>query len=422
MAVSDAVNVTSQPILVTAVNTGIPQNANMQRDALVAKPITSWPFATNTGANAWTWYDTGGSLTAPAHASPAGQLEMTKSAGQAIPVYGSWESPKDPSVAVKARWGAVLRARFRMRGSVDGAQSPSIRFRAIWTQVKQQSGAWIPDFLSQDWNDDLYVWYQTLAAPLAIAGREPGTAGQTYTVLYYPQQIDTLMTTSAIVYFGCDLLDADSFMSANDAGTIILDQVDVDSLARPSMGAAGMTSVPQLTYTTAGGWGWNYARQAISGAGYPPPNSTGLTTSTATGIRVTTVRGNQMQEVSFVSPGGTPLESGKYYRALFTAGSSMTPGGDFPPETRFGFSSSRLVYVADKHLKGGGLFSNLKSTGTPAEVWMCAPSPSSTTQTENMSLRFEALVLTPTDTVFGKNISGAVWITRVQTEKMTNVP
>jgi len=334
-------------------------------------------------------------------------------------VYGSWESPKDPSLALHARWGAVLRARFRMRGSVNGDASPSIRFRAIWTRVMQQAGSWVPDFQNQDFNDDLYIWYQSLGAPFSVPGREPGTAGKTFTLLYYPQQTDTLMTTTGIVYLGCDLLDADTLNPTGDAGTLILDQVDVDSFARPSPGV-GMTSVPQLSYTTVGNWGWTYARQVISGA---PANNTGLTTSVATGIRVNTVRGNAMQEISFVSPGGLALESGKYYRAIFRAHSSMTPGGDFPPETRFGFVSSRLVFINDKHLMGGGLYSNLKSTGSDAEVWICAPTPFATSNTENMALRFEALVLLPTYAQFGnKNMSGSVWISSVRTEKMTVVP
>lgn len=410
MIVSDGVAVTSQAMIVKMANTGVGASTDpaAQKDARVPQVSKSYTF--NTNQESWTWFTIGG-FPAPTQAVSAGRLRMTEAAAQTPTVFGAWESPKAPTVALKNRWGCIMRARYKLFSSVAGKPCPGFRIRAIWTKVNQVGTEWIPNFLSQDMNDsaEIQVFTSDLDI-LFVPGRDPGTAGQTYTMLYYPQQTDTLMASDAITYITCDLLDQDTF--GDDSGELSIDQVDVDGLARPAIGTG--TSVPALS-TTGDFRQWSTFRNLLDASG----NQTGvtITSNTVSGITITGPRGTFLWNYGALSP-GVALTSGRYYRAVFTCTSSQTPGGDFAPTLRTGVVGGRLVWVANKTLEGGGTYSMLTSTPKEFEMWFCAPSPypATSTQTEPMSLRLEAYSLSAVNFVFNKNVSGTLSTSKVVTE------
>lgn len=429
LVVSDTTNYTSQAVVVQSVNTGANASTdpNAQKDALVGQSQKSFTFAST--QEGWNWYDQAVVYPAPTHALAGGRLTMTESATQNPIVFGAWESSQDPTSAntLKQRWGCVLRARFRLF-SPTGQAAPGMRLRALWYRMTRSGSVWIPDFLNQDFNAFTENSILTLD-PLYVPGREPGTTGKTYTLLYYPIQTDKLMTTSAATYLGCDLVDTDTF--GNDSGAIEIDQVDVDGLPHPEIGVgaklnnAAPTAVAGLSFN--GNFNtWTGAIVKIPAAGLTP-SSTGLVMSaTAARVSATFAPGNQLYQVAFLSPAAsaTRLDSGKYYRAAFYCTSSQVSGGNFGPTTRVGIISSRFVWWTTVALDGGGLYSSLNATPSPIEVWAEAPSPypQASTQSEAMQVRWESYILLGTNQLFNKQVSGTNTCTKVVTESWPAIP
>lgn len=432
LVVSDTTNYTSQAVVVQSVDTGANASTdpNAQKDALVGQSQKSFPFTST--QEGWNWFDQAAAFGAPTHALSGGSLTMTETVGQRATalggiVLGGWESSQDPTSAnsLKQRWGCVLRARFQLT-SPNGASSPGIRLRALWYRVTRLGPMWVPDYLNQDFNAFTETSILT-TDPVDVPGREPGTTGKTFTLLYYPIQTDKLMTTSAVTYLGCDLVDTDAF--GPDGGTIALNQVDVDGLPHPEIGGklnnAAPTAVAGLSFNgNFNTWTGNISK--IPAAGFTP-TSTGLVISaTAARVSVTFAPTNQLYVVAFLSPAAsaTRLDSGKYYRAAFYCTSSQVSGGNFGPTTRVGIISSRFVWWTTMALDGGGLYSSLNTTPSPIEVWAQAPSPfpQASTQSEAMQVRWESFVLLSPNQAFNKVISGTNTCTKVVTESWPAVP
>jgi hypothetical protein len=301
-----------------------------------------------------------------------------------------------------------------MFGSVVGVASPGFRFRAIWTHVGLAGSVWIPNFFSPDWNENHEQQILTFDI-LAIPDRSPGTSGRTYTVLYYPQQYEKLMSTDAIVYVAADLMDLDS-ISMTDHGMLSVADVVVDGIGHPAIGSG--TAVPAWTTTNFTSWARN-VKNLSSGA----PTTAGLiATAGATNITVTVQPGNAFLEAAF-SSAGARMDVSRYYRAAFYC-TSTASGSVYAPNVRPGFTSSRLIWVAQEDLAGGGVYSKLGAQPKVIEVWGTPPTaePPSTAESEEMSLRWESYVIGPTHQVFGNNIYGTVRCTKVQGESFPAVP
>jgi hypothetical protein len=382
--------------------TSIDESAAGPGDRLVPVSSTSYPFAA--GQESWTYFNDP-SLTVPTESWAAGSLQMVAPAGGTNVVFGAWEGPKNPAVAESPRFGCVLRGRFQIRSSADGQTVPGIRMRAVTTHVMDAGGGtWIPDFLSQDLNSDLTVNYFTPDFGY-VANREPGIAGKTYDILSWPQQIDSLMSTSVISYFTCDILDLDKSFS-DDSGTISIDQVDFDGVDRPAAGTG--TAVPGLSTLT--GWAGNVS--PIDPAQLVAP----VFNIGANGpVSLVCALGTQWYDAAALSP-AVALDAGQYYRAIFTVSSTAVPGGDFGPTFRLGFVSSAFAFSADKNLVGGGLLSAIGTTPEDYEVWMQAP-PAAGAQTEPISVRFQSWLLN-SNVGFpsNKNVSGTIDTTAVSVE------
>jgi len=249
--VSDGTGISSQPIIVKTVNTsGDP--TGKQHDQKIPQSTRSYTF--NSTAEGWRWFDMSPGFPGPAgpNIQSGGRLRMVELVTQTQPiVYGRWESSYDPATALRAKWGCIMRARYKMYSTVDGMNCPGMRFLAWWTHVMNAGGTagWIQDWVNQDFADEYEMDYHTTnISGIFVPGREPGTAGQTYTFLYYPQQIDTL--TTGIVWISADLLDMDTFN--NDAGEISIDQVDVDGIPCPEVGTG--TRVNQFSSSSFSTW------------------------------------------------------------------------------------------------------------------------------------------------------------------------
>ena len=423
MYVSDGIAISSQPISMTTANTGAnaASDPNAPKDSKVLQSIKSFAFASS--SEGWTWFDNTPAIPAPTHTAAGGLLTQTETANTANVVYGAWESPQDPTAtgAIKSRFGCVLRARFKLSStSASGQeqQTPGFRFRVWWTRVIWDAvrGGYIPDFYNPDFTDLYEAQYSTNDA-MYVTGRVPGTPGKTYTVLYYPQQIDTLMTTNAITYMSCDLLDDD--ITGNDAGVINIDQVDVDGFDRPEIGAPGMTSVPALSVASDfSSWAFSRYQNKLD---VSASTATLVQSANAAGITISCSPGTSLWEAGFNSA-GVALRNGRYYRVLFRAKSSQTAGGDAVPVVRAGLISDLFSAWCNKRLEGGATFATLASTGTDYEFWYAAPTNlQSSSNTETFSVRFEGYIITSPD-LRNKQQSGMIGCTRVTTEYMLALP
>jgi len=365
------------------------------------------------GTEGWQWFEMPKSTVVgpAAHVVEHGSLKMTESAGGGAEiVYGAWESPKDPVVAAHARWGSLVRVRYHMRSSVGGARCPGFRFRAHTVHAVYAGGQWVPDFLNQDFNSSMEVFYPTPnSSDLFVPGREPGI-GRVYTLLYWPEMTPTLGMDNVVMYFTCDLADAAKSLW-DDAGMLYLDQVEIDYLDCPPLGSG--RAEPALSFTDFSSW--TTSTQAI-GASF---NGAGLQVKTGpTSISITVAPANRWFEAAAYS-NAVPLESGRYYRMVYRITSTATPGGDFGPTVRVGLPSSRFAFNANKELWGGGLWAAFYSTTTPFEIWVEAPSALSPTLglTEPMQLRFESwLTENPIGFPWFKTVSGTVRCHEVFTE------
>lgn len=405
--VSDGTNTDNQTVTITSENTGSPGTAG---DRLVPAGQVSWTFATT--SEGWNWVSVPAVYTEPAHTAGGGNLQMTEASGGTNIVYGGWETPQDPAILPDNTLGSIKRARFAMRSSVDGQTCPGFRIKAVTYPVVQSGGSWIPDFTSQDFNASEEAHFYT-ADPFYVAGREPGTAGKTYTILSYPEQTESLMSTTVVTYFGVELLDMDKTFS-NDSGTLYVDQVDIDCLDRPAVGTG--TAVPSLSFTDFSGWATT--QNAIGGGGTPNPPAI---TATATGISCTLTNTNAWFDDTALSP-AVALTPGAYYRVLFTVSITGISGTDFGPTCRTGLVSSRFNWSTVKNLSGGGLLANIGSTPQPFEAWAVGP-PATAATTENCSVRFETwLTNNNTGFPFNRNVSGTIRATQVVVEQFPAPP
>ncbi len=371
-------------------------------------PQTVFDFAND--SQAWTWFDYAGIFVQPGHGWNAGALEMSETATDQI-VYGTWESPKNPAVAVRPAMGRVFRAKYHMRSSVSGAACPGFRFRAVAAHaIEQTPGVWRHDFANSDFNSHVELFCSTLDF-FHIAGREPGPTGQTYTHLYYPEQVSMLNDPGVVVYFTCDLCDIDTL--DRDAGTIYIDRVDIDSFERPAEGTG--RACPNLTFSDFSSW-TSHAMPINS-----QYDGTDLSVScSADNISIHILPGNQWFEAYAFSPSVT-LTPGKYYRAIFRVTGSAYQIDDLPPTIRAGFASSKFVFSSSKDLYGGADEAGYDATQqTPFEVWLVAPTedPATPGRTEPIRLRFESwLADSNSGWPFYRVVSGALECWQVDTER-----
>jgi hypothetical protein len=411
--VSDGTNTGSQTVKITSID----ESAAGPGDRLIPLPGLSFSFAAN--EEGWIWFSDA-SITQPTHQWSGGALTMTEAAGGTDPaIFGSWETPKNPSLLPPLRLGCIQRARYQVRGSVDGEGSPGIRMRAVTGKVMEYTpGQWTGDFTSQDFNSDLTVNYWTPPAPNYEAGREPGTAGKTYTLLNWPQQIESLMATDTATYFSCDILDMYKGFS-DDSGTISVEQVDIDGIDRPDRGTGtAVSGLSGTDFSIAAGWSAN--AQGLIASGYVLPTWS----QSATQISLNVQPGAMYFDAAALGP-AVALEPGGYYRVIFTVTSTAQAGtGDFGPTFRCGFVGSTFAFSADKNLKGGGLLSTISTTPEEYEVWMEAPPVASgVTQTEPISVRFQSWLLdSNTGFPFNQNVSGTITCTEVFVEQFPVPP
>lgn len=344
-------------------------------------------FQFSTNAQGWTWFDYSPALVAPLHGHNDVDdcLDMVETAGDQV-VFGSWETPKNPLLAIQPISGLVYRARYSLRSSVDGAACPGFRMRAATAHVIDTGGGvYQPDFSNQDFFPDHELFYSTLNA-FHLAGREPGTAGKTYTLLAYPGPSPSLQDPDVIMYFTCDLLDLDTFDS--DAGMISIDSVTIDSF--PGIAALFTGArVPELSFNDTTGANtfsdWAPLLMPLDPANI---NITGIgVDKTDDELRITVQPGNRWF-VATISSEGTPLESGHYYAAGFRIAATTPDPANFAPTVRAGFYSKSLVFSCDKQLAGGA--TNARFTDTPQWFWvfMEAPSEQAAGHTEDIGLRF----------------------------------
>lgn len=357
----------------------------------------------------WTWFDESPNFEAPAHAWSGGALLATETDSDQL-VFGSWESTKNPATAMHPTPGQVYRVRYQLRSSVDGVTCPGFRFRAATTHAFESTpGVWQPDFGDPDINSTFELFYSTLNV-FHIPGREPGTAGQTYTLLYYPEQTSSLYDYDVVIYFTFDLLDLEG-PTETDAGTLSLEQVDIDSFSRPTQGTG--TAVPGMTYSNF--LSWQGGKQQIG----TPYNDAGLTVFPgATGISITVASGNQWFEAYALSP-VSRLTSGKYYRTIMTVASTGIPVNHIAPTVRAGFASSHFVFGANKQLAGGGTLARFGIAPQPFEIWTVAPTaePGIPGLTEPIHLRFESWLGENAATwPLYKEVAGTVTLSNVVTE------
>jgi hypothetical protein len=411
MAVSDGTKVDSQTVTVTSMNT--PNNDPSQpRDGIVPHRLKTWTFAG--GPEGWTYLTASGTVPpSPGQSSTGGALAIDETPHGAAITYGTWESPKSPADGIALRWGQVMRARYEVVSTVGGKPTPSLRLRAVWTHVLQSGGSWNVDFLNQDYSDndeaefissDLDIFY--------VDGRTPGTTPKTYTLLYYPQQIDTLMSSTAVVIISFDLCDVDSLPGSADAGKLSLNECIVDALDRPATNSPTATAVPGLTFSSF--TAWTPSTKVLDATGN---NAGTLPVCGATQIQITVAGTNKLFQAATASPNPVALDTGLYYRVIFTVTSTQA-SGNFGPTILAGFGSSRMVGTATKQLQGGGTWNLIGTTPAEFEVWMEGPSPlaPSTTQTEPWYLRFESWLGVNPNILFNRTVAGTLRCTGVVTQ------
>lgn len=417
--VSDGTASRSESVIVTTINTN--GTAGSQGDALVTPVLRRWQFASN--ADGWNWTDQGGpplSYAVPTHQWNAGSLEIGKTAAATKITYGAYESPRSPTDGVQPKLGCIYRAAFKMRGSGNATPAgfPGFRLTTITSHMVNAGGQWSPNFATQDYVDNAKVVWDTIF--FHIAGREPTATAKNYEILSYPfQAAETLLSTDTVTIFSCDLLD--NAYTDNDLGTISVDEVVVDAIDRPELGAG--TRIDALTSSTFASGSWTGEHKNINSGGVY--NDTGLVTAVQSGALVITVApGNQSFEAYLQLTNGVALEAGKWYRMNWQISATVPAGENFGPRVRVALTSTRFIWVAHKDLDGGGLVAVFESTPKEFELWAVAPSPGLTgTATEPMRPVFESwLTASNTNWPFYKTIAGTVRATALVTEVFDAVP
>lgn len=393
--VSDGTTVTQGSMKITTVDTD--GSAGSQGDAVLPPVVASFTF--DAGAEGWNWFQITG-ITAPSHAAAGGALTITEAAGvKPDIVYGAYESPQDPAVAVTPKLGCIQRARYQIAstGHATAAACPGFRLRAATVHVIDAGGGtWTPDFANLDYTSLDQVYYSTLNFIMnngQYDGRVPG-AGQEYTVMLYPRQISENLLSDdpnspVVHYFTLDLLDLEA-ASDGDGGTLSLDSVMVDSIDRPEIGTG--TAVPALSFATAdfGSGAWSAGVQPLPPG---PMDAVGLTaTATAAGLTIDVQVGNEFFDAYAEHTNGVAIEPGRTYRLAFMCTSDEQPGGNVGPLVRTSLDSSNFVWNAFKELSGGSLLARLTDTPSLMELWLVAPSENSSTPglTEPMKPKFNS--------------------------------
>ena len=391
MYVSDATTVTQGTMKVTTVDTD--GSAGSQGDAVLPPAVANYGF--DSGAEGWNWFEIP-SLNIPTHSAGGGALTMTEAATHDNIVFGAYESPQDPALAVAPKLGCIQAARYQMGStSATGAQNPGFRLPGATVHVIDAGGgSWVPDFASLDYNSLDQVQYGTIDFIMGggeYGSRVPG-AGQEYSVMCFPRQIaENLLSddlnSPVVHYFSADMLDLEGQVE-NDAGTLTVDTVTVESIDRPEIGTG--TAVPELTFATADfGTGWSTGQKALDGTSI---QGTVTATADATGltIDVGTQAGNF--EVWCEHTAGVALDVGRTYRIAFWLTSDEQPGSNAGPLVRVNVDSSAFIYNTVKELKGGSLLCRLTDQPSLMEIWMVAPSEKASTagMTEEMKLKFSS--------------------------------
>lgn len=412
---SDGTTVTSEAITVTTVNTD--NSAGSQGDALVAPTVKEFTFAT--GAEGWTWASITG-YDVPNHQAANGSLEMTEAAGpHTNVVYGGYESSKDPAQGMHPKVGCILRARVQMRSNAaSGVATPGFRIRVFTGHMVQFNGEFVPDFTNQDYLDEQQVQFSSLDFA-AVGNREPGASGKTYTMLYYPQQVpETLLAPNVTTFFAVEMLDTEG---GNDAGTLFVDDVKVDAIDRPELGAG--TAIDAWTTTSFVAASWNTGTNKLDNTNY---NGTGLTVGVQSGaLAITVASGNQWFE-SYAEPAtGINLTPGNYYRFAWMV-TSTESSENFGPRVRVAIASERFVWIAFKELAGGALLARFDTTPKLMEMWAVAPTAdpqNADGKTEGTKPRFESWLTTSnTGFPFFKTVAGTVRAVSVTTEEFQPIP
>lgn len=426
--VTDQTKVDSQPVVITSLNTGLTTPTATNVDRLVGELLQSYDFAT--GPQGWTftaYNDPATTISAATNPTVAGSLAVAETATQSPTVYGTWQSPSIPTAtdAIHMRWGTVLRARYQVRATgttdPDGFDCPGFRMRASWAHMIQSGSSWIVDLLNADTLDDYELNYLTMnlaAANIGVPGRSPGATAKEFTLLYYPQQIETLSSSDTVSWVSFDLLDVDFF--GNDAGTLVVDQVDIDVFDRPDPSVG--TAVATLTASNFSAWTGTAAAIATApGPPFGPGNATGMTPArSATSIAFTQTGTNKWAVAESLSDTVAKLTPGAYYRTRLIVTSSQA-SGQFGPTLRASCTSSRGAWAANKNMFGGGTWSQIRSDPTEFELWYVAPSSTNATyasQTEDMKIRAQSYITFNPAVPANKTIAGVLTITNVTTQQM----
>jgi hypothetical protein len=393
--VSDATTVTQGSMKITTVDT---DGTSTSQDDAVLPPIVS-SFSFDSGGEGWTWFDIPSpDLISPAHAASGGALTITEATGHTSIVFGGWESPKDPTVAVMPKLGCVFAVRYQMAssGHATPALCPGFRMRGATTHVIDAGGGvWQPDFANLDSNSLDQVFYGTIDFMMASGDfdeRVPG-AGKEFTMMIFPRQVSEMLLSDdpnspVIHYFSIDMLDLEGSVDA-DHGTLTIDSVMVEAIDRPEIGTTG-TAVPGLSFATADfGAGWTAGTTTLPPG---PIQDTGLSaTATASGLAIDVQPGNEFFVAFCEAVTGETTIPGQTYRVAFWCTSDEQPGTP-GPLVRTSLDSSRFIWNALKELPGGALLAHLTDTPDLMELWLVAPTEMASTPglTEPMKLKFSS--------------------------------
>jgi len=395
---SDGDAVASQSILVTTVNNR--PNLPIVDDALVAPALRAWTF--EGGDDGWRWFEIDNEVfEPPLHSVEGGALVITKEPGGPPQiVFGSWESPVDPAAAIRPAPGRVLRVRYFMRSEAETpAATPGFRFRGIITHTTPEPVAemgrdgrggrpWRPDFGSLDFLDNYEVLYPTYDKRF-IPSRVPGPEGQVYTMLLYPEQVlSTLLSTDTVTYVTADMLDTEIW--GQDAGSLFVDVVEVDSFVRPEIGTG--TPVEGLTTSSFAGNAWAAGSVGLWTSG--TPHLGGLMARVTSGaLSISVLPGNAFFHANIEMRRGLKLQPEQYYRLVWTLNSTGEGRDKVTPLVRTALASKKFAFAAVKELRAGSLYARLDPTPRQFEMWVAAPTADSTADdglTEPMVPRFES--------------------------------
>jgi hypothetical protein len=425
--VSDGTSVTQQTMKVTTVNA---TNDTGQGDAITPVELASYDFAADEQGWTFAGAPSGSTIISSAgNAHVPGALTLTEPTAHTTIIFGSYESPKDPTNAVTPKLGCIIRARYQLSSDqTNPTATPGIRLNGSTNHVIESTpGVWDPNFGNQDFTSLDQVQVQTQDFFMTggeFDGRVPGT-GQEYTLLVFPRQVEeTLLSDNpvepVVTFVTCDLLDLEGTVGS-DSGTMSIESVVIDGVDRPSLGAG--TAVAGLTMSDFS-TGWITGIKEIPGG--TGIDQAGLTVTTGADLSIAVQPGNEWFEAFAEMATGVTLVPGQYYRVAFSCTTTATPAGDQSPTVQTIVQSESFVYGALKELKGGSLFSRLTATASLMELWFVAPSEKTSTPglTEGMKANFKSYLETNSVPQFpsGRFVSATVACTEIQAEAFVMTP